>query len=132
MRLTQLIYASRPFGFDDNVLATILQTARSHNERVGITGALICRNDIYLQMLEGPRDAVTGLFSRILRDDRHADITLLCCADAADRLFPEWAMRDDPVRSWMWSREEIHAGAVRDISMASAWNVFARLSREVH
>ena len=39
----QLIYSSRPFGYDDLALTGILSTARRNNLRDGITGALICR-----------------------------------------------------------------------------------------
>ena len=54
MRDTQLIYASRPFGYDDLTLTSILMQARENNARNGITGALICREDVFLQILEGP------------------------------------------------------------------------------
>ena len=54
MRDTQLIYASRPFGYDDLTLISILMQARENNARNGITGALICREDVFLQILEGP------------------------------------------------------------------------------
>ena len=53
MQLMQLIYTSRPFGFDDATLTGILVTARHNNPRLDITGALICRADIYLQLLKG-------------------------------------------------------------------------------
>ena len=43
MPLTQLIYTSRPFGFDAHTLDDILLGARRNNERDGITGALVCR-----------------------------------------------------------------------------------------
>ena len=56
MRDMQLIYASRPFGYDDLTLTSILMQARENNARNGITGALICREDVFLQILEGPRD----------------------------------------------------------------------------
>jgi hypothetical protein len=45
MPTTQLIYTSRPFGFDAGTLDDILISARRHNRANGITGALICRAD---------------------------------------------------------------------------------------
>ena len=45
MRDMQLIYASRPFGYDDLTLTSILMQARENNARNGITGALICREE---------------------------------------------------------------------------------------
>jgi hypothetical protein len=56
--LLQLVYASRPFGFDAGTLTAILFDARRCNTRDGITGALICRDDLFLQLLEGPEAAV--------------------------------------------------------------------------
>jgi hypothetical protein len=130
MRLMQLIYASRPFGFDGTTLDDILMEARRNNARDGVTGALICRNDLFMQMLEGPRAKVTATFGRILRDDRHVEVSLLWCGDAEARLFPEWTMRDDPVRPWMWSREALRAGAAAAAPDEEARQVFARVAAE--
>lgn len=129
MRLMQLIYISRPFGFDSATLDDILLSARRHNVANDVTGALICRDDAYLQMLEGPRAKVTETFGRILRDDRHLDVSLLWCGDAPFRSFPEWSMRDDPARSWMWDRTAVRE-VVRDASAEQARQIFARLARE--
>lgn len=96
MKLMQLIYASRPFGYDDLVLAGILNSARRNNERDGITGSLICQEDLFLQIPVGGRDVVTAAHARILRDDRHTEAVSLWAGDAQTRLFPLWAMRHDP------------------------------------
>lgn len=130
MRVLQLVYASRPFGFDANALEAILAIARQRNGRDDITGALVCRHDLFMQMLEGPRDKVTACFGRILRDDRHVDVSLLWCGDAAARLFPDWTMREDGVPSWLWSRAALAAGAVADATAEESRQVFVRLSRE--
>ncbi len=130
MSLTQLIYASRPFGYDDLVLASIFNIARRNNARDGITGSLICREDIYLQLLEGERNPVEAAYARILRDDRHAEVKLIC-NDAADaRLFPNWAMRHDPARSWMWSSADVSAGAHMRASAEEVQSVFERVACE--
>jgi Sensors of blue-light using FAD len=130
LREMQLIYASRPFGFDDLMLTSILSTSRRNNERDGITGALVCREDLFLQMLEGKRDVVTSAFSRILRDDRHVEVANLWSGDIETRLFPEWSMRHDPARSWMWTMAEVAKGAVGGASMHEIRNVFDRLAKE--
>ncbi len=130
MRLTQLIYTSRPFGFDEATLDDILLAARVNNARRGVTGSLICRADMFMQLLEGPRDAVTATLARILLDDRHVDVAVVHCADVPERLFPDWTMRDDPPRSWMWTREQVRAGAARDATAAEALAVFQRLALE--
>lgn len=130
MKLAQLIYVSTPFGFDTQLLNGILSSARRNNQRDGITGALICRADLYMQWLEGPRDAVTAALHRILGDDRHLDVRLVSCVDAKDRMFPEWHMRDDPARSWMWSQAEIASDIVSRSSADDMRGVFARLAAD--
>ena len=130
MSLMQLIYASTPFGFDNPTLNSILSASRRNNERDDITGALICRADLYLQLLEGPRSAVTSTFHRILGDDRHLNVSLISCADIQTRLFPKWRMRDDPARSWMWTQDQISDGALDAASATDVKAVFERLIRE--
>lgn len=130
MTISQVVYASRPFGFDELTLAGILVVARRNNLRDGITGALICREDLYLQLLEGPHQAVAAAFERILRDGRHSDVVPLLSCDAEARLFPGWAMRDDPAKSWMWTPEQVRAGAVAAASPDEVRGVFLRLLSE--
>jgi hypothetical protein len=126
----QMIYHSRPYGFDAATLDDILVAARRNNRRDGLTGALICRADLYVQMLEGPRLAVTEAFRRILRDDRHLEVTLVWAGDTLARAFPEWEMRDDPARSWMWSQSQVRAGAAQQAGAASYRSLFDRLRKE--
>jgi hypothetical protein len=130
MAMIQLIYASQPFGFHEAALNSILTNARHFNARDGITGALICREDVYLQMLEGPEDLVEAAYARIFRDTRHLEITRLCSAPITERMFPDWAMRDDPARSWMWTCSEVEDGAITNASREELIGVFARLAKE--
>ena len=130
MPMMQLIYASHPFGFDEATLASILTIARRYNERDGVTGALICRADLYLQLLEGPKAAVEAAYRRIEKDQRHVDVKLLSRRTVAERLFPDWAMRHDPARSWMWTQDEVTAGAIEHATDVEAVAVFERLAHE--
>jgi len=130
MSLIQLVYTSRPFGFDDARLASILTEARRCNARDNITGALIVREDLYLQMLEGPEDAVEATYNRIKTDDRHVEVTLLVRRSANTRLFPDWSMRDDPADSWMWSRDQVRAGALAQATEDEALGIFKRLAAD--
>jgi hypothetical protein len=131
MGLIQIVYSSRPFGFEESVLSSILFTARSRNTDDDITGALICRADLYLQLLEGPEAAVDATYARIAEDNRHVEVNLLVRKPVDGRLFPNWAMRDDPARSWMWTQKEVASGAVARASEAEILAVFSRLSSEV-
>lgn len=127
--LLQLTYASRPFGFEANILSSILIEARRCNARDGITGALICRNDLYLQLLEGPEQAVERTYARICADDRHIEVRGLTRRMIADdaRMFEAWAMRDDPAASWVWSRAEVEAGVPERASEGEVLGMFQRL-----
>lgn len=129
MPLIQIIYASQPFGFDDAMLAGILLDARRCNTRDGITGALIVRGDLYLQLLEGPEAKVEASFDRIRRDDRHANAQQLLRHPITHRMFPDWAMLDDPAQSWVWSREAVANGATEaEDAGAQALGFFQRLA----
>jgi len=108
-----------------------LLDARRCNIRDGVTGALVCREDIYLQMLEGPEDAVQGAFERIRRDDRHVDVTMQVSEPVTIRLFGKWAMLHDPARSWIWSQAEISEGALDRAGPAEFLALFETLARKV-
>lgn len=86
--------------------------ARLANERDGITGALICRADIYMQWLEGPEPEVRATLARIQQDDRHLEVRLHVEAPVQERMFADWAMLHDPAVTWIWSQSEIDAGAL--------------------
>ena len=105
--LKHLIYVQKPTIFDDQTTATILATSRHNNDKSEVTGALICRHEIYLQFLEGPKNKIDGLYDRICGDDRHVDVCLLLSEECPKRLFPEWSMKHDPLQPWMWTRKEM-------------------------
>jgi Sensors of blue-light using FAD len=127
--LLQLVYASRPFGFDASTLTNILFDARRCNTRDGITGALICRDDLFLQLLEGPEGAVEAAYARIRADDRHIEVRRLVRRKIGDheRMFGAWAMRDDPAASWVWSRAEVDAGVPETASEDEVLAMFRNL-----
>jgi hypothetical protein len=128
MSLVQLVYASRPFGFDQATLSNLLLDSRRANQRDDITGALIARHDLYLQLLEGPRAKVEAVYRRIIDDDRHVDVTKLVEREVETRLFPGWAMRDDPADTWVWSIEEVRDGAIERTTEDEVLGFFARLA----
>ena len=124
----RIIYSSRPFGFDSSVLSGLLIDSRENNEKHNITGSLICRADIYLQMLEGQKKKVSEVFEKIKQDDRHLEVEVLSEGTIKERLFPNWAMKDDPVDSWMWSQEEVANGAVQNAPEEKILDIFKTLA----
>ncbi|WP_033920069.1 BLUF domain-containing protein [Sphingomonas sp. 37zxx] len=127
--MKQLIYRSQPFGYDHAMLAGILSAARRNNPRDDITGALICRHDLYLQLIEGPAAAIDALYARITVDDRHGDVRLLLSDEVSERMFPAWAMLDDEAPSLFWSPAEVVDGALEAASPAMLRAAFGRLRK---
>jgi hypothetical protein len=93
MELKRLVYVSfAPDGFDMERNLAILETARRENLVNGVTGVLLCRDAVYLQVLEGPQAKLDATFQAIRRDRRHTGVTVLAECMAKSRLFPAWQM----------------------------------------
>jgi hypothetical protein len=129
--LIQLVYVSQPFGYDTATLSGILLDARRCNERDGITGALVCRHDIFLQFLEGPEATVTATYDRIRRDDRHVEPRQLLKRPSTTRIFGDWAMLHDPAKSVIWSLDEIAQGALERATEDEILEMFEGLAETV-
>lgn len=128
MPLSQLIYVSRPLGYDPQQLDRILTVSRERNAAAGITGLLISRWDLFLQLVEGPRAAIEDTFARIGRDRRHVGIALRHLGAAPARLFPGWEMRSDPSPSWLWPHDAILAGAHLAAPVDELQAIFGRIA----
>lgn len=128
--MKQLMYRSQPFGFDNSVLDGILMQARRNNQRDDITGALICRHDVYIQLVEGPSQAIDALYSRILQDDRHCNVSLALSEMVDERIFPEWGMLDDEMPTLTWSSAEIADGAIERASPDELRAAFKRIAEK--
>lgn len=91
--LVRLLYASRAADkVTAEIIDSILQQSRRHNPELGITGILCHGGDVYMQVLEGGRAAVNGLYNRIVRDPRHGDVVLLHYEEVPERRFAGWTM----------------------------------------
>jgi hypothetical protein len=129
--LLRIIYSSQPFGFDEAMLAGILLDARRCNARDGVTGALICRRDVYLQLLEGPEPQVRAAFDRIGVDDRHMDVRLHVTEPVPERMFASWAMHHDPARSWLSPGDDPAIDGLAHVRRADVRRIFARLAADL-
>jgi Sensors of blue-light using FAD len=97
MMLIRLTYFSRNrldhwYGSRDCGIAEILATSVANNLRDCITGALICDERWFVQALEGAESKVSAAFERILRDQRHREVSLVTMQAVAERRFPNFAM----------------------------------------
>ncbi|MFL9842629.1 BLUF domain-containing protein [Sphingomonas sp. ST-64] len=73
-------------------VAKILTVSRHNNARDAITGLLYADGRRFLQVLEGPTDAVERAFVRIAADSRHRAVVVLSRRAIEAREFGEWAM----------------------------------------
>ena len=92
--MAYLSFATRELKLDpSNEIEGILKVARSHNEQKGITGQLVYRGGIFLQLLEGDLNNISNLLGRILLDNsRHENIRILFKQPMVKRVFPDWSM----------------------------------------
>ncbi len=91
--LVRLLYASRankPLAAD--TIEAILTASRKNNLTLGVTGLLCHSGDIFMQLLEGGREAVNQLYTKIANDPRHGNVILLDYEEIDERRFASWTM----------------------------------------
>ena len=91
--LYQIVYtsiATEPFGTTE--LTELLKGSVWRNTRAGITGSLLYYDGTFMQVLEGERDAVVALYSKIRHDPRHHHVIPLIHGRIVRRDFPDAAM----------------------------------------
>jgi hypothetical protein len=89
-RIAYISAASK--SFDPAELREMLKESDARNKEAGITGMLLYKDGQFMQVLEGPGEAVTTTFSRISKDPRHHDIKVLLQGAVQERRFPAWSM----------------------------------------
>lgn len=96
--LYEVIYVSNRCAHvsDREVIDGIVLPAGLKNRRLGITGVLWFSNKRFLQIIEGPRDAVESVYDAIQKDDRHQQIDTISSSPIAERSFNRWGMRALP------------------------------------
>jgi hypothetical protein len=88
-----MLYASRAAEpVTSDLVDSILRSSHANNPVLGITGVLCYGGDVYMQVLEGGREAVNELYNKIVRDERHRDIALLHYQEVGERKFAGWTM----------------------------------------
>ncbi|MFY0310265.1 BLUF domain-containing protein [Leisingera sp. D0M16] len=88
-----LIYVSQAVrGMSSQEQAVIVENARTSNAAADVTGMLAGRKGWFLQVIEGPAEALAALFHRISSGPRHGNIRVLVSQAAPARAFPEWRM----------------------------------------
>lgn len=90
LRLVYVSHAASDMSLDR--ITSIIAKSRGANRARGITGALLYHDRVFLQILEGPTEAVEALYAGISRDPRHSGCRVLLRTPEAQRLFPDWSM----------------------------------------
>jgi len=89
----QLIYTCALIeNVSSKQLEKIARESRVRNQKLGLTGILLCNDGSVLQVLEGDREIVTDLYNRITEDPRVKNPLILIQRTALNREFPNWSM----------------------------------------
>ncbi len=118
--LVQLVYeseATHPMSADD--LHALMQTSRTNNKRLGITGLLLYKDERFLQVLEGDSADVRALYSTIRADTRHHNTHILLTNRAHSRTFPEWSMGLENLDTIAWASDEGISSYLDDGSLST-------------
>ena len=88
-----LLYLSRASAVvGGRELASIMTVSRRNNGRDGVSGVLVYKDGVFLQLLEGEQKTVLQTYERISVDPRHTDAVILLKGPLERRLFGRWSM----------------------------------------
>ena len=126
-RLRRVIYVSEKVGSSEQDVTDIINASIQNNPSKNITGCLIEGKNSFLQILEGPYDAIKSLYKIISEDNRHTNVTRLCDESIETRLFSDWSMKSDNYNQIEWGDSNLNAGNFVNISADAAKNIFTRI-----
>lgn len=107
----------------NEVMRGIMMRAALRNSASGVTGVLAAGPDSFLQLIEGPRDAISETIGRIARDPRHTDLVAVEVAESGERLFPQWRLATAE-----HSNEQLDALSFEALSASSARQIYSLLA----
>ena len=91
--LHQIIYISYlKAPFNENDFFSQLMLSRQNNAQNNITGMLFYASGKYIQLIEGPKNAVAQLMGNIHQDERHYDIEVIADIPVNYRNFADRSM----------------------------------------
>ncbi len=91
--LMRLIYLSqRAEGITDEQIMQMLANAVAKNKSLKVTGCLWFGGSRFLQVIEGERRIIHGLYEKIAANPMHHHCQIVHYALADDRLFENWSM----------------------------------------
>ncbi len=91
--LLQIVYVSAATNeLNEDTLVRLLADSRKRNAEKGITGLLLYVEGSIIHVIEGEESVVADLFTRIERDPRHRQVSVLSRKHIEQRDFPEYRM----------------------------------------
>ena len=70
----------------------LILLSRERNKKFGVTGCLIYHENIFFQIMEGPKKSVLRLYENIKQDNRHFDVLTIHQGTKLFRDFADWNM----------------------------------------
>jgi len=76
--MIRLLYLSQSSSaLSKEQVQKILESSRRNNPALGLTGVLIHGGGVFMQVLEGPEQAVLRMYLKILDDKRHINCKII-------------------------------------------------------
>jgi FAD-dependent sensor of blue light len=88
----------------DEDITDILTRSRANNERNNITGILLYHDGGILQVIEGEKSTITGLYGKLLQDHRHHNVVNVVSGESERRYFSEWCMGFKQLTGDQWKQ----------------------------
>ncbi|RDC60638.1 Photoactivated adenylate cyclase subunit alpha [Alteripontixanthobacter maritimus] len=95
--LQRLLYTSHaalgvPEYEQESSVRRLAQASAARNSAKGLTGVMLFVQGQFIQVLEGPGEALEEIFERICGDFRHRQVNLIDLGAVPTRIFSEWGM----------------------------------------
>ena len=97
----------------------LVETSRRKNALRAVTGMLLCHEEQFLQLLEGPAREVKSVYESVQRDPRHADLKIVLAEPVAQRQLPRWTMGFERLdEAWAVPRMGYNPGGLLEFDIA--------------
>lgn len=90
IQATYISTPTRPMSTED--LMQILNSARTNNIQLGVSGMLLFTGSEFIQTLEGEEKVVEDLLATIKKDPRHRDLRIIEKKEINAREYADWTM----------------------------------------
>lgn len=92
-KIFHLVYrSSAREDLDRYSILNIINKAQMMNDKAGLTGLLIYRQNTFIQLLEGDEKTVKEVYAKIVKDRRHSDVKVLIESKSSMRIVPQFSM----------------------------------------